>query len=154
MENKDAIVKQVARCLRMTSVGKNVIEGEYYNDGETEEALLYMKSGLSDKTEVRHVNITGCSGLTIMEDMIDVLKYRAQKGGKHEVQDLQALRRASGLRRALRLRGAGKAAGERRKEPFSETSGPSRTFYRLDREKPENRVKYGALPKSEAPRLP
>ena len=75
MENKDAIVKQVARCLRMTSVGKNVIEGEYYNDGETEEALLYMKSGLSDKTEVRHVNITGYSGLTIMEDMIDVLKY-------------------------------------------------------------------------------
>ena len=40
------------------------------------------------------------------------------------------------------------------KSLFSETSGPSRTFYRLDREKPENRVKYGALPKSEAPRIP
>ena len=74
MEDKEAIIKAFVKTLQLTRIGRNVVEGEYYTDGNDEEAILYEKDVFSGRIRPRMVNITADSGMSIIKDIVCALE--------------------------------------------------------------------------------
>lgn len=74
MENKEAIIKKFVEALKLTRIGQNVMEGEYFADENDETAILYLRDLISGKPHPLRVNITADSGLSIMKDILYALE--------------------------------------------------------------------------------
>lgn len=93
MEDKEAIIKAAEKTLRCTTVGRDILDSEYFIDGCIDYAILYLVNRQSGKITPIRANITADSGLEIIKDMI----YALERKEDYEVQNMPTLRSASRL---------------------------------------------------------
>ena len=74
MEDKEAIIKSFVRALQLTRIGENIVDGEYFQDGGDENAILYIRNVTNRSMHPLAVNITADSGLSIMKDILYALE--------------------------------------------------------------------------------